>query len=90
MPRAEERVNMSPLRSRHLLPDRDKYLVVGGHGSVRRAVCQYLEAKFPGQVVAAGRDINAAAAFESSPSARVASLKIDIRDLGLDPFPPTL
>lgn len=67
-------------RGPHVLPNRDKYLVIGGHGSVGRVVCQYLEAKFPGRVVAAGRSINAAANFESSPSGRVTSIQLDIHD----------
>ena len=67
-------------RHPHVLPNRNKYLVIGGHGSVGRVVCQYLEVKFPGQVVAAGRNIDAAAAFESSPSGRVSSIKLDVRD----------
>ena len=62
-------MSTSPSRGPHALSNRDKYLVIGGHGSVGRVVCQYLDAKFPGQVVAAGRDINAAAAFGELPAA---------------------
>ena len=67
-------------RHPHVLPERNKYLVIGGHGSVGRVVCQYLEAKFPGRVVAAGRNIDATAAFESFPSGRASSIKLDVRD----------
>ncbi len=63
-----------------MLPYRDKYLVIGGHGSVGRVVCQYLEAKFPGRVVAAGRSVDAAADFESVPRGRVTSIQLDVRD----------
>ena len=63
-----------------MLPIRDKYLVIGGHGSVGRVVCQYLEAKFPGRVVAAGRSVDAAANFVSSPRGRVNSIHLDVRD----------
>ena len=51
-------------------PPRNKYLVIGGYGVVGRVVCEYLGAKFPGRVVAAGRNMHAASAFASSSSGR--------------------
>ena len=67
-------------RGPHAPPKRHKYVVIGGHGSVGRVVCQHLEAKFPGRVVAAGRSVDAAANFDSSPSGRVTSIQLDVRD----------
>jgi len=58
----------------------DKYLVIGGYGAVGRVVCQHLGTKFPGRVVAAGRNIDAASAFVSSLSGRVSSRTLDVRD----------
>ena len=62
------------------LPNSDKYLVIGGYGVVGRVVCQHLGTKFPGRVIAAGRNIEAASAFVSSLSGRVSSRALDVRD----------
>ena len=61
-------------------PPRDKYLVIGGYGVVGRVVCEYLGAKFPGRVVAAGRNMHAASAFASSSNGRVSPRQIDVSD----------
>ena len=61
-------------------PPRDKYLVIGGYGVVGRVVCEYLGAKFPGQVVAAGRNMHPASAFASSSNGRVSPRRIDVSD----------
>ena len=61
-------------------PNSDKYLVIGGYGVVGRVVCQHLGTKFPGRVVAAGRNNEAASAFVSSLSGRVSSRALDVRD----------
>lgn len=76
-------MSASASRNPRVLAHQDAYLVIGGQGSVGRVVCRYLGARFPGQVVAAGRSIDAAAAFDSSLSGRVSSLKLDVHDAGM-------
>lgn len=60
---------------------RDKYLVIGGYGVVGQVVCEYLGAKFPGRVVAAGRNMQAASVFASSTGGRVVPRQLDVSDL---------
>lgn len=59
---------------------RDKYLVIGGYGVVGRVVCEYLGAKIPGRLVAAGRNMHAASAFASSSNGRVSPRQFNVSD----------
>lgn len=55
-----------------------KILVVGGYGKVGRVVCTALSGKFPGRVVAAGRDFGKAERFSVETRRRALPLELDV------------
>ena len=56
----------------------DKLLIVGGYGQVGRVISTMLGKKFPGRVIAAGRDYREAQAFSAATGEIILPLALDI------------
>lgn len=56
----------------------NRILVIGGYGKVGRTVCSSLAGKFPGQIIAAGRNRQESEAFSASTDGKVQPLSLDI------------
>jgi saccharopine dehydrogenase (NAD+, L-lysine forming) len=66
---------------------KDNVLVIGGYGQVGRQVCLELAKTIPGQVVAAGRDLEKATAFAETTDGAVLPRQVDItRNVDEDVF----
>lgn len=61
---------------------RGKILVVGGYGHVGQVICRELGEKFPGKVIAAGRDLEKAKRFASTTNQSVSPMKLDVHTSG--------
>lgn len=64
-----------------------KILVVGGYGSVGRIISTELGERFPGRVIAAGRDFSKAQALSHGTGMKVLPLKLDVFNLCEDELP---
>lgn len=58
--------------------DKDNIVVIGGYGQVGQTICNRLGEKFPGKVIAAGRNLNKAKAFCDTTQGKVLPLQLDI------------
>ena len=59
---------------------KDKILVAGGYGNVGQAICSYLAEKFPGKIIAAGRDYEKADSFSKTTGGAVFPMKLDVTE----------
>ncbi|MBM7624102.1 saccharopine dehydrogenase NADP-binding domain-containing protein [Sporohalobacter salinus] len=57
---------------------KDKILVVGGYGKVGRVICRDLGKKFPGKVIAGGRNYKKAKKFAKTTNGNVSPLELDV------------
>ncbi len=60
------------------MQSKDKILVVGGYGQVGRVICKDLGNKFPGNVVAVGRNYDKAEQFTRTTNGKVIPLEFDV------------
>ncbi|WP_449600037.1 saccharopine dehydrogenase family protein [Paenibacillus sp. Marseille-Q9583] len=60
------------------MQEKEDIVVVGGYGHVGRTICEILEKKYPGKVVAAGRSLEKAERFSQSTHGRIKPLQLDI------------
>jgi saccharopine dehydrogenase-like NADP-dependent oxidoreductase len=58
--------------------NKDNIVVIGGYGQVGQTICNRLGEKFPGKVIAAGRNLNKAKAFCDTTQGKVLPLQLDI------------
>lgn len=58
-----------------------KILVIGGYGNVGKVICKTLADRFPGRVIAAGRNLSAAQQFSLQTNAKVLPLKLNVRQI---------
>lgn len=56
---------------------KDKILVIGGYGKVGQVICRDLGRKFPGKVIAAGRNYEKAERFTQATDENVIPLEFD-------------
>jgi len=61
-----------------------RFLVIGGYGQVGRTISTVLANRFPGQVVAAGRDIRKAEKLSQETGGKAFPLALDIFDPGVN------
>ena len=59
---------------------RDGIVVLGGYGAVGRVACEILGRRFPGRVLAAGRDLEQAEALSRGTGRRVLPFGLDLAD----------
>ncbi|RKL65756.1 Saccharopine dehydrogenase [Salipaludibacillus neizhouensis] len=57
---------------------KDKILVIGGYGKVGQVICKDLGSKFPGKVIAAGRNFEKAERFTQTTGENVIPLEFDL------------
>ncbi|GAB6098451.1 hypothetical protein JCM16358_03300 [Halanaerocella petrolearia] len=57
---------------------KDKILVVGGYGQVGKVICRGLGKRFPGKIIAAGRNYKKAKKFSQATKGNVLSLEFDL------------
>ncbi|GBF74278.1 hypothetical protein PA598K_02614 [Paenibacillus sp. 598K] len=57
---------------------KDNIIVVGGYGHVGQQICELLAERYPGRVIAAGRNLERAQAFAATSGGRILPMRLDV------------